>query len=150
MESAMLGGRTLPPSAKALILDPFTTTHGLNETFSDPLCGNGLVFKTLLSRSKTSTNTFTAGVATCAKGSSGLNAHRHEHAELYFFLEGSGLVEINGVQTAVQHGSLVFVPGNAQHRVSNLSDTNDLRWLYVFAADDFDDIKYRWTHLQTE
>ena len=150
MASKSLVGLPPQPAVKALILDPFTIAQSLDETFPDPLCSNQLAFKTLLSKSKTSTNTFTAGVAICAKGSSYLSPHSHAHAELYYFIEGRGLIEVNGVQSSVQQGSLVFIPGNAQQRVGNVSDTSDLKWLYVFATDDFDDIQYRWTHSQTE
>lgn len=133
---------------KAVILDPSTTATGLNEIFPDPLCGN-VAFKTLLSSSRTPTNALTAGVAICAKGGGSLNAHSHSQAEMYFFLEGEGVIEIDGVQSAVSHGSMVYIPSNAQHCVVNRSEVDDLRWLYVYATDDFSDIKYRWAHLQS-
>lgn len=134
--------------AKAVILDPSTTANGLNEIFADPLCGN-VAFKTLLSSSRTPTNALTAGIAVCAKGGGSLNAHSHPQAEMYFFLEGEGVIELDGVQSAVSQGSMIYIPGNAQHSVVNHSEVSDLRWLYVYATDDFSDIQYRWAHLQS-
>ena len=115
-----------------------------DESFPKATSGEGIVWKTLLSGSKTATDTFTCGIATCAPKSGSLNAHRHRQAELYHFIEGDGIVEIDGNQHAVQPGAVVFVPSGAEHSVKNSSTTNELKWLYVFAVDDFSQVMYRW------
>jgi mannose-6-phosphate isomerase-like protein (cupin superfamily) len=40
----------------------------------------------------------------------------HEDDELYVVLEGSGVLEVEGVETPVREGSAVFVEAGADHR----------------------------------
>jgi mannose-6-phosphate isomerase-like protein (cupin superfamily) len=40
----------------------------------------------------------------------------HEDDEIYLVLEGSGVLEVEGEQIAVQEGSAVFVEAGADHR----------------------------------
>lgn len=55
-------------------------------------------------------------------------------------------MSIDGVESPVEAGSVVFIPGDARHGVRNEDETHDLVWLYVFAVDDFKEIHYRFPH----
>ncbi|KNG52646.1 RmlC-like cupin [Stemphylium lycopersici] len=74
-----------------------------------------------------------------------LKPHRHSHAEIYHVTAGRGIVSIDGVEHAVQKGSVVFIPGDAEHGIRNGEADEDLVWLYVFAADGFGEIVYRFS-----
>ncbi|KAK5173814.1 uncharacterized protein LTR77_002495 [Saxophila tyrrhenica] len=114
-----------------------------SEHFPDVRHGSGLNWKTLLSSSKTPTDTLTTGIATCAPGNSLLCTHQHTHAEIYYVIRGSGVVEIEGKEFDVKEGSVVFIPSDAKHGVRNASGSEEFVWLYVFAADGFGEVEYR-------
>ena len=40
----------------------------------------------------------------------------HDDDEVYVVLEGRGMLEVEGVETAVEEGHGVFVPAGAEHR----------------------------------
>lgn len=128
-----------------LVIHPEAIAAHDNETFTRPECGTGLSWKTLTSATKTRTDTFTSGIATCAPSSGCLEPHRHQQAELYHFIEGQGIVEMEGSEYPVRAGSVVFIPSNVKHAVRNSSETKELRWLFVFATGDFGDVVYRWS-----
>lgn len=131
-----------------------------NESFPDP--SHGIVsWKTLLSSPKTPTDTFTVGIGTCPPGSTTscpmqtassepghLKLHRHAHSEIYYVTDGKGLVTIDGIEHEVKKGSVVFIPGDAEHGIKNTGngekeEEGNLVWLYAFAADSFGEIVYR-------
>lgn len=117
------------------------------ERFADPSANGDVTWRTLISAPNTATDTFTVGIATCAPGTSGgcrgqLKPHRHEQAEIYHVTRGKGVVTIDGVDHDVSKGSVVWIPGDAEHGTRNTGEEN-LEWLYVFAADGFKDIVYR-------
>lgn len=143
------------------------------EGFPDPSIGGNVTWKTLVSNEKTETDTFTVGVATCHPGrvvacptsSSGedtgastpslhspeslgdagfLKLHRHTHAEMYHVVSGTGIVCIDGQEFEVRQGSVVFIPGDAEHGIFN-AGKEDLVWLYAFAAGGFGEIVYRFS-----
>ena len=53
------------------------------------------------------------------------------------------MVEIDRVEHTVKKGSVVFIPGDAEHGVRNTSETEEFIWLYVFAVDEFGEVVYR-------
>lgn len=128
------------------------------ESFPDTGVGGTLTWKTLISSPSTPTNTFTVGIATCAPGSSStcpasssssvsalpghLRLHRHTHAEIYHVTSGRGIVTVDGEEHEVGKGSVVFIPGNAEHGMRCIGE-EDVKWLYIFAADGFEEIGYR-------
>lgn len=114
-----------------------------DESFHDPERGRGVLWKTIMSSSKTPTNTFTSGIATCAPGDSILCPHQHKQAEMYFITHGEGVVVLDDVEHPVKKGSVVFIADDSKHSIRNASDARPLVWLYVFAVDDFSEIKYR-------
>ena len=111
------------------------------ETWDDPVRGK-VTWRTLISADRTPTTAMTAGVAELAPGASDdFHLHRHAQPEIYYFLEGEGLVLIDGVEHPVCKGSTVYVPGNAWHASRNTGATV-MRLLYVFAVDSFDQVEY--------
>ena len=81
------------------------------------------------------------GVARVRQGES-LAPHRHSQPETYFTLSGRGVVTIDGVAHPVEAGTMVFIPGDAQHQIDN-ANAEDLQILYAFAIDDFAKVEYR-------
>jgi len=111
------------------------------EEWSDRPSRN-LRWRTLISGDRTPSDSLTMGVAELAPGASeGPRLHRHAQAEIYYILEGQGVVTIDGEVHSVDAGSTVFIPGNAEHGVRNIG-SGVMRLLYVFAADSFDQIEY--------
>ncbi|HWK47940.1 MAG TPA: cupin domain-containing protein [Stellaceae bacterium] len=82
-----------------------------------------------------------AGVAEFAPGS-GLNPHSHAQSEIYFIIEGTGIMTIDGQETVVTAGSAVFIPGDAEHGIRNDAGS-DLRLFYTFPTASFADVIYR-------
>jgi quercetin dioxygenase-like cupin family protein len=97
-------------------------------------------WKTLISAGLTRSASLTLGVALLPPGET-LRAHRHEQAEAYLVLDGTGIVTIDGSAHAVGPGAGVFIAGNAVHSVESTGET-DLRVAYVLAADAFEDVDY--------
>lgn len=111
-----------------------------SDSFPDAIYGN-VVWKTLLSNPNTASDAMCAGIATCSPNGT-LALHRHTQAEMYYVLSGSGQVEVDGVRHDVKEGSVIWVPGNAEHGVFCGPDET-LRWLYVFPEGRFENIQYR-------
>ncbi len=81
------------------------------------------------------------GVARVRPGET-LEPHRHAQPETYFTLAGRGTVSIDGMRHEVSAGTMLFIPGNAEHGIRNDSD-EELQVLYAFATADFNDVVYR-------
>lgn len=115
------------------------------ETFAEGGPPKGeLTWHTLFSSSSTPTDSLCGGIAICPPVTGHLCAHRHEQAEIYYIIEGQGIVTIDGKETSVQQGAAVFIPGNSEHGIRN-TGAGDLRWFYVFATDAFEDVVYRFS-----
>ena len=99
-------------------------------------------FRALISGDRSPTGRLTVGVAEIAPGPNpGMKIHRHAHPEIYYILEGQGVITIEGKEYPVRRGTAVFIPGGADHETQNIG--NDLfRFLYIFPADSFDEIEY--------
>jgi quercetin dioxygenase-like cupin family protein len=112
------------------------------ETWPDEdVARRGLVYwKTLVSGDLTHSEALTMGIAKIPP-SEALHEHRHQPAEIYLVLEGTGSVTIDGNTRPVGAGSAVFIPGNALHSCEN-TGASDLRFAYVLAADSFEEVEY--------
>ncbi|KAJ4987449.1 hypothetical protein SVAN01_07049 [Stagonosporopsis vannaccii] len=135
------------PKRTPLILAPSCIHSTASEQFPDPQTGGSVTWKTLISSPQTHTDTFTVGIASCGPGASAgcrghLAPHRHAQAEIYHVTQGKGVVAIEGREYAVEKGTVVWIPGDAEHGVVN-TGAEELVWLYVFAADGFADVVYR-------
>jgi quercetin dioxygenase-like cupin family protein len=108
------------------------------EGWSDPARGS-VRWKSLFSADRTATDSMVCGIALMAKGED-FALHSHPEAEIYFGLEGEGIVMVNGLPQRLAPGVAIFIPGGAVHGVPRVS--GPLKWLYVFARDSFDQISY--------
>lgn len=99
-----------------------------------------IMWKTLLDDAPQGAN-MVMGVARLRQGES-LEPHRHAEPETYFVLSGRGIVTVEGIEHAVEAGTMVFIPGNARHQIVNVDD-EELQLLYVFAVGAFQKIVYR-------
>ena len=63
---------------------------------------------------------------------------------MYYVISGQGLVSVEGNKYVVRKGSVVFIPGDAEHGVCN-TGVGDLVWLYIFAASGFGEIVYQFS-----
>jgi mannose-6-phosphate isomerase-like protein (cupin superfamily) len=107
--------------------------------WDDPVHGT-VSWRTLFSGDVTDTDTLTCGVGTLqAQGWLGL--HRHANAEVYFVLEGAGIVTLAGVEHQVKAGAAVSIPADVEHGIRNAGDAT-LRMFYCLAADSFSDVEY--------
>ncbi|KAL1601775.1 hypothetical protein SLS60_006690 [Paraconiothyrium brasiliense] len=120
------------------------------EGFLEGTTGGNVTWKTLLSSSRTSSDTLTSGLARCAANGGHLKCHRHSHPEIYHVVQGHGIVTIEGRQQEVGKGDVVFIPGDSEHGIRNEHPEEDLVWLYVFAADKFEDVVYRFSEHGTK
>ena len=103
---------------------------------------SSLKWRTLISGDRNPTSALTLGVAELAPGD-GHEPRWHSHAqpEVYYVLQGQGVVNIDGEEHPVESGSAVFIPGNALHGSRN-TGVEPMRILYVFPADSFDEVEY--------
>jgi quercetin dioxygenase-like cupin family protein len=119
---------------------PVVVNEHDRELESWPADDGGVSWKTLISSDLTQSSALTLGVTRVSPGAP-IRPHRHEQPEVYFVLEGAGVVTIDGSRHPVGPGSGVFIAGNAVHSVE-CSGEADLRLAYVFAADAFADVQY--------
>jgi mannose-6-phosphate isomerase-like protein (cupin superfamily) len=71
-----------------------------------------------------------------------LEPHRHAQAEIYFVVEGTGGLTIDGVTTMIGPGMAALIPGDAEHSPRNDSG-GVLRIFYVFSTDGFAEVVSR-------
>jgi quercetin dioxygenase-like cupin family protein len=110
--------------------------------WDDPVKGR-ISWRTLFSGDATPTDALTAGLAELEPGG-WLGLHRHAPAEIYYVIEGRGVVTIDGEDCQVGPGAAVFIPGDAEHGVRN-DGVETLRFVYVFPTDSFGEIEYRFS-----
>jgi mannose-6-phosphate isomerase-like protein (cupin superfamily) len=112
------------------------------EGWNDPVRG-AVTWKTLVSGDRAPTEALTLGVAEVMPADAGrARPHRHAQPEVYYILSGEGVLNIDGVDHPLSPGTCAFVPGDALHGAWATGPA-PLRILYVFAADSFDQIEYR-------
>ena len=120
------------------------TTIDLQPSESFPDTSKGIVsWKTLISAPQTATDSLTVGIASCPPRQGHLCPHRHAQAEVYHIISGNGTMQIDDREEKVAAGSVVYIPGDAKHGIRNEDPTEELKWLYVFGTDSFQDVKYR-------
>lgn len=113
-----------------------------DERWDDPVRGT-IRFRTLVSAPRTDSDGIVCGVAMLAAGET-FPLHSHPQPEVYFGLEGTGEVLIDGQPYNLSPGIALYIPGGAVHGLP-LAKT-PLKWFYSFAADSFSDIHYRFQH----
>lgn len=70
-----------------------------------------------------------------------LRPHRHAPPEIYFIVAGAGVLRVDGVARRVGPGDAVFIPGDAEHGLTNDGD-GVLQVFYVFPVDRFEQVAY--------
>jgi mannose-6-phosphate isomerase-like protein (cupin superfamily) len=110
------------------------------EGWGDPLTRK-LSWITLFSSDITPTDGMTAGIAEILPGAARGRLHRHKEAEIYYIIEGSGVMLLNGEETPVGPGASVFIPGDALHGLRNTGD-GLMKLFYVFPTGCFSDVVY--------
>lgn len=108
--------------------------------WADP-AGGSIRGQTVISRELTDSAEMVCGIARLAAGKD-FNAHHHAQAEIYFGLEGTGTVMIDGAPDCISPGVSLFIPSHAEHGVPPVRQP--LRFFCVFATDSFDDVTYHW------
>ena len=101
---------------------------------------DGGTWRTLTSADRTPTRELTSGVCEIEPGCE-LPLHRHPPLELYYFLEGTGVVTLGSDDHPVRAGSTVSIPGDTPHRIYN-SGSGPLRLFYVFPVESFSQVEY--------
>jgi quercetin dioxygenase-like cupin family protein len=113
-----------------------------DERWDDPARGT-IRFRTLVSQPSTASHSIVCGVAMMAAGET-FALHSHPQPEVYFGLEGTGEVLIDGTPHPLAPGVALYIPGGAVHGVPLAKEP--LKWFYTFAADAFSDIDYSFLH----
>ncbi len=132
--------------------DPVTTVTRIDAStlpdarWDDPARGT-IRFRTLISAPGTTTTGIVCGVAMLSAGDR-FPLHFHAEPEVYFGLEGTGEVLIDGMPHSLGPGVALYIPGGAVHGVPLA--TGPMTWFYTFAADRFDDIRYHFLHESPE
>ena len=126
-------------NGRALII---RTEEQTLDGWDDPLKGR-VSWRTLFSGGTTATEALTAGVAELQPGDR-LGLHRHTPPEIYYVLEGSGIVTLDGVEHEMAAGAAVFIPGDCEHGVRN-DGASPLRLFYAFAVNSFGEVEYRFS-----
>ena len=112
------------------------------ERWSDPVRGD-VGFRTFFGAPGTTTRDLTAGVAEL-EPAGWLGHHRHAPSEVYYVIEGEGVLTIDGSEHPVTAGTAVYVPGDSEHGIRN-TGAGVLRFFYAFAVGSFEDVEYRFT-----
>ena len=100
----------------------------------------GVTWRTLTSADRTPTQELTSGVCEIAPGGE-LALHRHPPLELYYFLDGTGVVTLGTDDHCVRRGSTIYIPGGTPHRIRN-DGAEPLRLFYVFPINSFSEVEY--------
>lgn len=101
-----------------------------------------VTWRTLVCGDKAPSNGLVAGIAEFGPGGT-LNPHRHAPPEVYFGLEGDGIVTIDGAPHRIGPGIAVYLPGEAEHGV--VAGPSGLRLFYTFPVSRFEEVDYRFS-----
>jgi mannose-6-phosphate isomerase-like protein (cupin superfamily) len=111
------------------------------ESWDDDIKGR-VQWRTLISGDRTATKGLTCGIAELPVGpAKNVSLHQHNPVEIYYILEGNGVLTINDEAYEVSAGVTAYIPENASHGLINAGPT-PLRLLYVFPVDSFDEVEY--------
>jgi len=87
-------------------------------------------WKLLYPETGVDTKTLIMGIVEVAPGQHS-PLHRHNCEEVYYVLQGKGLLESNGEKHQIEKGDAVYNPENSKHRVYNVDEKEKLRLLVV-------------------
>jgi len=112
------------------------------ETWDDPeLAARSPVrWKILISGERGPSSQLSTGIAEMAPGTL-LPLHHHAPTETYYVIRGHGYVTVDAHEASLSPGASVFIPAHAKHSL-RCTGTENLVFLFTFAADRFDEIAY--------
>lgn len=97
-------------------------------------------WKNLFCQGQTESDSLTLGLA-IVHPNDALNPHRHEPSEIYYILQGEGVMTLGDQERTVRANDAVFIPGHLRHGIANKS-IQDLVFVYAFARDSFHQVTY--------
>ncbi len=95
----------------------------------------------MISKGRTNSDGIVAGVFELDPGNT-LLRHSHAEPEVYYILEGEGVLEIDDETHTATSETAVFIPGDAVHSIRN-SGKGALKVFYTFPANSFEEIEYK-------
>ena len=112
------------------------------ETWDDPelAAKSPVPWKILISGERGPSSQLSTGIAEMTPGPL-LPLHHHAPAETYYVISGQGHVTVDDREASLGPGASVFIPSNAKHSL-RCTGTENLVFLFTFAADRFDEIVY--------
>ena len=80
----------------------------------------------------------TQATVMCMRPQAAIGSEVHaDYAQIVCVVAGNGLVVVDGLLTAVGPGSVVLIPGGAQHDVRNTHPTHVLRLVVLYSPPKF-------------
>ncbi len=127
------------PTQKPIILNQAELDW---ETWDDPdlVAKSPVRWKILISGERGPSGCLSMGIAEMTPGTL-LPLHHHEPEETYYVISGHGLMTVDDSEASLGPGASVFIPANAKHSL-RCTGTENLVFLFTFAADRFDEIVY--------
>ena len=83
----------------------------------------------------TGSTSFLNGITIFEPGAA-IPLHSHNCEESVMLLEGKAIAEIDGVNYPIQVGDITFIPANIPHRFRNVSQTESMKILWIYASID--------------
>ena len=84
---------------------------------------------------RTGSTSFINGITIFEPGAA-IPMHKHNCEESVMLLEGTAIAEIDGVEYLIQAGDITFIPANLPHRFRNVSDSEGMKILWIYASVD--------------
>ncbi|WP_306047643.1 cupin domain-containing protein [Nioella sp. MMSF_3534] len=126
-----------PPSCEAFSIH----ADDVLQEGGDPTYGT-VTWRTLINGTPDVPREFVLGIAEFGPHGT-LLPHRHDPAEFYLGIDGSGVVTIEGVPHVIAAGVAIYVPAGAEHGV--VAGPEGLRFTYGFAEGSFESVQYRFS-----
>jgi mannose-6-phosphate isomerase-like protein (cupin superfamily) len=83
---------------------------------------DGSTIRSLLDRSNAPVANHSLAEATLGPGQATVRHHHRLSEEIYYLIEGSGEMELDGERRAVTVGDAVLIPPGARHTIANTGD----------------------------
>lgn len=84
---------------------------------------------------RTGSTSFINGITIFEPGAA-IPLHSHNCEESVMLLEGEAIAEIDGVEYPITAGDITFIPADLPHRFRNVSATEGMKILWIYASID--------------